>query len=164
MPRQLTDDQTVATYLQRNLRVIIGKDEPSDANENNLSYQTLSSLREGVEADLELRLSRFYVTPLRLTDVNTLNLIKGVSTKLTAYECYLVMNPSMTTEEIPAVVKLWKDSAESTLAQILPEGQELPVVGKDTILKGEVLIAQASTPGTTAFAVTRTLPYGGAIN
>jgi len=106
------------------------------------------------------RLGRFYVTPLTLTDPQTIGLLRGIATKEAAYQVWLTINPALTIDDLPAAVKAWKKSAESLLESIVPKGKASAVDGRDIILDGESLSTAADDPGTAAVIFTTALPHG----
>lgn len=161
MPK-MTDLNHVKDLLRAaNQRVVITDVEPvPGSNTTDISVETAESFRLQAEADIEARLSRFYNTPLELTNRTTINLIRQVATRKTAYAIYLALRPMLTAENIPIAVQKWDDEAESTLRRIVPEGKDSPVAGRDIILEGESTKFDAGSVGGTSVAFTTTLPFG----
>jgi len=161
MATNYTTTELVADQLQRDVRVEIGQAEPTDANQIDISFAGIDSIRIRVEGELSHRFGRFYSLPLVLTDRNTVSLVEKIATELTAYNCWLVIHPSMTRDALPAAVLEWKKNADALIDQIVPPGRQTAQVGRDIILVGESLLAGAGSPGTAAVVMTRFMPFGG---
>jgi len=159
----LTTLQHVETLLRTAVnRVNIGDEQPDpDQNDYDISRQTIESYRDEQEANVLNRLSRFYSIPLALTSTRTVQMLRDIATRLTAYKAWLAIHPTMTSVNMPEAVKLWKSEADAMLNQIVPEGKSEPLAGRDIILDGESLLTGAGTQGTSALSFTTKLPWGG---
>ena len=159
----LTTLQHVETLLRTAVdRVNIGDEAPDpDQNDYDISRPTIESFRDEQEGIVLNRLSRFYTIPLALTSNRTIQMLRDIATRLTAYKAWLAIHPTITTLNMPESVKLWKSEAETMLDQIVPTGKSEPLAGRDILLDGESLLTGAGTPGTSALAFTTKLPWGG---
>ena len=142
-------------------RIVIGDDEPQPGiNDIDVSTATVDGVLNSVEKRVTARLGRFYNTPLALADPDTVELIRGIVVRLAAYEIWTMIDTTLSTGELPAVVQAWKTNAEADLQMIVPIGQETPLDGRDIILPGETLRGASGDVGGLVFGITRSLPYG----
>lgn len=156
-----TSVQEIADLLRRTVRINILQDEPTTANQGDVSFAHVDSIRNTVEAKMLLRLGKFYQLPMALVNVNTIRTLRTVATYLAGYEVYLVIMPQMTVDALPAAVLQWKVEGDDTMDRIAPDKREGLIDGRDPILGGETLRVSAGTPGRVAAYVTSTFGQGG---
>jgi len=161
MANGYTTIDMVADQLRQNVRVNVGNEEPSATNQVDISFAGIDMIRLRVEGELSHQFGRFYSVPLKLTDANTINLVEKIATELTAYNCWLVIHPMMTRENLPASVLEWKKNADATMEKIVPSGRSMAETGRDIILAGETLLSASGTAGGAAIALSRFTPFGG---
>jgi hypothetical protein len=157
----LTSREEVEKQLMRDARVQILDAEPAEGNESDLSHTSVEVQIQKAESEIIVRLSRFYDVPLSMSNHNTVTMLNAMATNLAAYKCYLIFQPGMTKDNLPAAVLEWKKDVDAMLERIVPTGKSAPVAGRDIVLEGESLIAGAGTPGTAAIALTQFIPFGG---
>lgn len=157
----LTTREEVEKQLMRDARVQIMDAEPAEGNESDLSHASVEVQIQKAESEITLRLSRFYTLPLSLSDHETVTLLNSMATNLAAYKCYLIFQPGMTRDALPAAVQEWKKDVDAMLERIVPTGKTAPVAGRDIILDGESLLAGAGTVGVSAVALTSFIGPGG---
>lgn len=161
MATPYTTVHLVANHLMRNVRIKVDQAEPSSTNDVSISFGQVDQQRQRVEAEITQRLGRFYSTPLALVNSNTIALMERIATDLTSYHCWLMINPNITREALPAGVLEWKKNAEALLDQIVPPGKNSAETGRDIILSGETLTSAAGAAGAAAVVLSRFTPFGG---
>ena len=160
MATPYTKIDLVADHLMRS-RIKVDQADPSPTNDVSISFSQVDQQRQRVEAEITQRLGRFYSTPLALVNSDTTALLEKIATELATYQCWLIINPNITREAIPAGVLEWRKNADALLDQIIPPGKHTAQIGRDIILSGESLLAGAGAAGTAAVVLTRFVPFGG---
>lgn len=133
----------------------------TDTNDVTIEDSAVEAIRVKAEAEITSRLSRFYTVPLSLSNETTATLLNQIATKLSAYNVWLAVHPTLSVEDLPAAVAQWKLDVDTKLDEIVPKGKSEPRSGRDIILAGETLVALAGDVGEAAFAITKKIPFGG---
>lgn len=159
----LTDTQAIEVQIQAigSGRIKVGDVEPNPGtNDFNISRKTIDQKRVETEQGIVAELARFYVTPLALTNPETVKLLKEWATKLTSFEIWTIIHPQMTIEDLPASVMIWKDRTDQLKASLAPADKETLQPGRDIILAGESLLTAAGDQTTANVYFTNALPFG----
>lgn len=150
--------QIMATGLGR---LSIGDTAPSPGTNTFIIERTLvEEIINSAEQMITSRIGRFYTTPLSLDKPETIKLLREIATKEAAYNVWLTINPALTTQDLPAAVRAWKEYVEAMLEGIVPKGKATAIQGRDILLAGETLLTESDDPGVANAVFTTGLPWG----